>query len=187
MVLDRVEVSFAPGEFVALMGPSGCGKTTLLKMLSGLDKPTKGQVNPPNRKNRAFIFQDYNLLESLTARRNAELTAHFSGRQIGKAWFREVFDSLGLRGTESRLPKELSGGQQQRVAVARALLSGAQFIFADEPTGALDEESAVMVLEHLRAAAQRGATVIMVTHSQQAAAMADRIVNLEAQHARMAQ
>ena len=178
-VLNRVTVSIAPGEFVAIMGPSGSGKTTLLNLLSGLDKPTSGRVNAPGRTQRAFVFQDYNLLESLNAKRNATLTARFSGRRPTRGKVAEVFDSLGLAGLERRLPRQLSGGQQQRVAVARALLAQAPYIFADEPTGALDDATASTVLSHLRAAARDGASVVMVTHSHLAAAAADRIISLE--------
>ncbi len=178
-VLNRVTVSIAPGEFVAIMGPSGSGKTTLLNLLSGLDKPTSGRVNAPGRKQRAFVFQDYNLLESLNAQRNATLTARFSGRRPTRGKVAEVFDSLGLSGLERRLPAQLSGGQQQRVAVARALLAQAPYIFADEPTGALDDATASTVLSHLRAAARDGASVVMVTHSHLAAEAADRIISLE--------
>lgn len=178
-VLNRVNVSIAPGEFVAIMGPSGSGKTTLLNLLSGLDKPTSGRINAPGRKQRAFVFQDYNLLESLNAQRNATLTARFSGRRPTRGKVAEVFDSLGLSGLERRLPAQLSGGQQQRVAVARALLAQAPYIFADEPTGALDDATASTVLSHLRAAARDGASVVMVTHSHLAAEAADRIISLE--------
>lgn len=178
-VLNRVTVSIAPGEFVAIMGPSGSGKTTLLNLLSGLDKPTCGRVNAPGRKQRAFVFQDYNLLESLNAQRNATLTARFSGRRPTRGRVTAVFDSLGLSGLERRLPGQLSGGQQQRVAVARALLAQAPYIFADEPTGALDDATASTVLSHLRAAARDGASVVMVTHSHLAAEAADRIISLE--------
>ena len=178
-VLKQVTVSIAPGEFVAIMGPSGSGKTTLLNLLSGLDKPTSGQVNAPGRRQRAFVFQDYNLLESLNAQRNATLTARFSGRRPSRSRVAEVFDSLGLAGLERRLPAQLSGGQQQRVAVARALLAQAPYIFADEPTGALDDATASTVLSHLRTAARDGASVIMVTHSHLAAEAADRVISLE--------
>ena len=178
-VLNRVNVSIAPGEFVAIMGPSGSGKTTLLNLLSGLDKPTSGRVNAPGRTQRAFVFQDYNLLESLNAKRNATLTARFSGRRPARGKVAEVFNSFGLAGLERRLPAQLSGGQQQRVAVARALLAQAPYIFADEPTGALDDATASTVLSHLRAAARDGASVVMVTHSHLAAEAADRIISLE--------
>ena len=178
-VLNRVNVSIAPGEFVAIMGPSGSGKTTLLNLLSGLDNPTSGRVTAPGRTQRAFVFQDYNLLESLNAMRNATLTARFSGRRPARGKVAEVFNSFGLAGLERRLPAQLSGGQQQRVAVARALLAQAPYIFADEPTGALDDATATTVLSHLRAAARDGASVVMVTHSHLAAEAADRIISLE--------
>lgn len=186
-VLHRVNVRIEPGEFVAIMGPSGSGKTTLLNLLSGLDKPSSGTVNAPGRKERAFVFQDYNLLESLNAQRNATLTARFSGRRCTRDEVHKTFSSLGLGGLERRLPGQLSGGQQQRVAVARALLAGAPYIFADEPTGALDDATAQLVLTHLRTAARGGAAVVMVTHSHLAAENADRIIELqEANHAGVA-
>ena len=185
--LAEVDLSIEPGEFVAIMGPSGSGKTTLLNLLSGLDKPSSGTVNAPGRTERAFVFQDYNLLESLNARKNATLTAHFSGRRCTRDAVQKTFASLGLDGLERRLPAQLSGGQQQRVAVARALLAGAPYIFADEPTGALDDATAQLVLTHLRTAARDGAAVVMVTHSHLAAEAADRIIELqEANHAGVA-
>ena len=164
VALQPTSLTIRPGEFVAIMGPSGSGKTTLLNILSGLDRPSSGSVNAPQRTNRAFVFQDYNLLESLSAARNAELTARLSGRPCSRSQRTAIFHSLGLDSMERRLPWELSGGQQQRVAVARALLAQAPFIFADEPTGALDDATAAIVLEHLRAAASAGSSVIMVTH-----------------------
>ena len=185
--LAEVNLSIEPGEFVAIMGPSGSGKTTLLNLLSGLDKPSSGTVNAPGRTERAFVFQDYNLLESLNARKNATLTAHFSGRRCTSDEVQKTFASLGLDGLERRLPAQLSGGQQQRVAVARALLAGAPYIFADEPTGALDDATAELVLTQLRTAARGGAAVVMVTHSYLAAEAADRIIELqEANHAGVA-
>ncbi|MDO5032139.1 ABC transporter ATP-binding protein [Corynebacterium sp.] len=182
-VFKDLSLEIEPGEFVAIMGPSGSGKSTLLGILSGLDKPTSGRVNAPTRTQRAFVFQDYNLLESLSARRNAELTATFSRRPCTRRQVSEVFDSLGLAGLDNRLPAQLSGGQQQRVAVARALLARAPFVFADEPTGALDESTAALVMEHLR---RIPGTVVMVTHSMAAAQQADRIITLEAQRVRVA-
>ncbi|WP_151529764.1 MULTISPECIES: ABC transporter ATP-binding protein [Corynebacterium] len=186
LVFRDLSLTIAPGEFVAIMGPSGYGKSTLLNLLSGLDKPSSGTLNAPERTERAFVFQDYNLLESLDARTNAMLTAKFSGRPCTRAEADRVFHDLGLDGCQRQMPAELSGGQQQRVAIARALLATPSFIFADEPTGALDDATATTVLEHLRAAAHKGATVVMVTHSHAAAAAADRIIDMEADHARVA-
>lgn len=180
VALQPTSLTIRPGEFVAIMGPSGAGKTTLLNILSGLDRPSSGSINAPQRTNRAFVFQDYNLLESLSAARNAELTARLSGRPCSRSQRTAIFHSLGLDSMERRLPWELSGGQQQRVAVARALLAQAPFIFADEPTGALDDATAAIVLEHLRAAASAGSSVIMVTHQHSAAQVADRIITIGA-------
>lgn len=177
-VFEGLNIDIEAGEFVAIMGPSGSGKTTLLNVLSGLDTPTYGSVNAPGRGERAFIFQDYNLLESLNAQRNALLTAGFSGRRCTRDEVGAVFSELGLAGLQRRLPHQLSGGQQQRVAVARALLARAPFIFADEPTGALDDAAAAAVLGHLSAAARAGAVVVMVTHSAQAADAAARVIDL---------
>lgn len=179
MVFNNLNLDIEPGEFVAIMSPSRSGKSTLLGILSGLDKPTSGRVNAPKRTQRAFVFQDYNLLDSLTARQNAELTAKFSHRRRSAQDVRQVFASLGLQGLEQRLPSQLSGGQQQRVAVARALLAHAPFVFADEPTGALDDATEDIVMRHLQ---RIPSTVVMVTHSRKAAGYADRIITLEAHH-----
>ena len=177
-VLKRVTVSIAPGEFVAIMGPSGSGKTTLLNLLSGLDKPTSGQVNAPGRRQRAFVFQDYNLLESLNAQRNATLTARFSGRRPSRSRVAEVFDSLGLAGLERRLPAQLSGGQQQRVAIARAIATHRDILFADEPTGALDSESRREVMDNLVTLPEVGTTLVMVTHDPVVASQTQRVIFL---------
>jgi len=178
-VLAGITLDITPGELVAIMGPSGSGKTTLLNLLSGLDKPTSGQVNAPGRRQRAFVFQDYNLLESLNAQRNATLTARFSGRRPSRSRVAEVFDSLGLAGLERRLPAQLSGGQQQRVACARALVSRPEIIFGDEPTGNLDSNSSAEVLDILRTAVDKDdQTVVIVTHDAKAASYADRVVFL---------
>ncbi|WP_448873538.1 ABC transporter ATP-binding protein [Corynebacterium sp. 32222D000AT] len=178
MVFQNLDLDIAPGEFVAVIGPSGSGKTTLLNLLSGLDTPTSGDINAPSRRQRAFIFQDYNLLEALNARHNAELTSRLIGRKVSKAVVDRTFRLLGIESLKERLPHQLSGGQQQRVAVARAVIAEVPYIFADEPTGALDDTSASAVLDCLGQAAQQGSTVVMVTHSQAAAARADRIIDL---------
>lgn len=178
MVFANLDLDIAPGEFVAVVGPSGSGKTTLLNLLSGLDTPTSGAINAPSRRQRAFIFQDYNLLEALNVRLNAELTSRLIGRKVTKAVVDRTFRLLGIESLKERLPHQLSGGQQQRVAVARAVIAEVPYIFADEPTGALDDTSASAVLDCLGQAAQQGSTVVMVTHSQAAAARADRIIDL---------
>lgn len=136
-------------------------------LLSGLEKPSAGTVNAPSRTERGFIFQDYNLLEAMTAADNALVSARLLGRRVPRRWVRELFDDLGLHGLERRLPHQLSGGQQQRVAIARVLLADVPYIFADEPTGALDPESSEVVLTHLRQAADAGAVVVLVTHQDE--------------------
>ncbi|MDH2454915.1 ATP-binding cassette domain-containing protein [Corynebacterium bovis] len=177
-VIPPTDVTVHPGEIFGLTGPSGAGKTTMLALLSGLDSPSSGTVTAPSRRERAFVFQDYNLLESLTARDNALLTARLLGRRTTRRDVRDVFASLGLDGLERRLPHQLSGGQQQRVAVARVLLARVPYIFADEPTGALDPASAAVVLDHLRGCADRGAAVVLVTHTREAMRIVDRVLPL---------
>ena len=177
-VFEALNLQVYPGRILALAGPSGAGKTTLLNLLSGLDSPTSGRVNAPSRTKRGFVFQDYNLLASLSAWDNALLSARLLGRRVNNAVARATFAELGLVGLERRLPHELSGGQQQRVAVARVLLARVPFIFADEPTGALDAQSADIVLRNLRGAADRGATVVLVSHSPEGLRCADDIVEI---------
>lgn len=179
-VFEGLDLQVFPGRILALAGPSGAGKTTLLNLLSGLDTPTSGRVTAPTRTQRGFVFQDYNLLESLSAWDNAVLSARLLGKRPNKAIVRATFAELGLDGLERRMPHELSGGQQQRVAVARVLLAKVPFIFADEPTGALDRRSAEIVLGNLRAAADAGATVVLVSHSPEGLGCADDIVEIGA-------
>ena len=178
--LAEVDLSIEPREFVAIMGPSGSGKTTLLNLLSGLDKPTSGQVNAPGRKQRAFVFQDYNLLESLNAQRNATLTARFSGRRPTRGKVAEVFDSLGLSGLERRLPAQLSGGQRQRAALARCLARQPQVLLLDEPFGALDEVTrADMQALLVQIVADYRSAAVLVTHDiDEALLVSDRILLL---------
>jgi putative ABC transport system ATP-binding protein len=177
-VIDRVSLALDPGQVTALVGPSGAGKTTLLNLLSGLEKPSSGTVTAPGRTDRGFVFQDYNLLEAMTARDNALLSARLLGRRVPRHTLTALFDDLGLHGLERRLPHQLSGGQQQRVAVARVLLAGVPYLFADEPTGALDPDSAEVVLSHLRAAADAGAVVVLVTHQDETLRIADRVLTV---------
>lgn len=177
-VLDHVSLTLYPGQVTALVGPSGAGKTTLLNLLSGLEKPTSGTVTAPGRTERGFVFQDYNLLEAMTVKDNALLSARLLGRKVPRHVLTGLFDDLGLHGLERRLPHKLSGGQQQRVAVARVLLAGTPYLFADEPTGALDPDSADTVLTHLRAAANAGAVVVLVTHQDDTLRIADRVLTV---------
>ncbi|MBW8481370.1 ABC transporter ATP-binding protein [Actinomadura parmotrematis] len=192
--LGGVSAAFPRGAFAAIMGPSGSGKSTLMHCMAGLDAVTSGTVlvgdvdltalsRPAltrlRRDRLGFVFQSFNLLPMLTAEENIRLTGRLAGRGADRAWFDTLVDSLGLRARLRHRPAELSGGQQQRVAVARALLTRPDVLFADEPTGNLDSRSGGEVLAFLRQAVDAfGQTVIMVTHDPVAAAHADRVLFL---------
>ena len=192
--LRGVNVAFAAGAFTAIMGPSGSGKSTLMHCLAGLDTVTSGSVHIGDveltglndrqltmlrRERIGFIFQAFNLLPTLTAEQNIRLPLEIAGRQADQIVFDRVIDTVGLRDRLGHKPSELSGGQQQRVAVARALISKPQVIFADEPTGNLDSRSGAEVLSFLRTSVRElGQTIVMVTHDPVAASYADRVVFL---------
>lgn len=192
--LDGVSVQFEAGKFSAIMGPSGSGKSTLMHCLAGLDSLTAGQVFIGDvdlthlherdltllRRDRVgFVFQAYNLVPTLTAIENITLPMDLAGRSPDQAWLDTVIDTVKLRDRLNHRPSELSGGQQQRVAVARALASKPQIIFADEPTGNLDSRSGAEMLVFMRKAVDElHQTIVMVTHDPVAAAYADRVVFL---------
>ena len=192
--LDDVTVAFSAGRFTAIMGPSGSGKSTLMHCLAGLDHLTSGRVMIGDsdlstlkdkaltvlRRDRVgFIFQSFNLVPTLTAMENITLPTSLAGHKPDRAWVDSVVDTLGIRDRLRHKPSEMSGGQQQRVAVARALASRPQIIFADEPTGNLDSRAGAEVLGFMRSSVRElGQTVVMVTHDPGAAGYADRIVFL---------
>lgn len=192
--LDAVDLTFPAGTFTAVMGPSGSGKSTLLHAMAGLDRPTAGTVTVDGheltglsstaltrlRRTRiGLVFQDYNLLPTLTVLANVTLPMRLAGTRIDRARCLALLDAVGMAGLAGRRPGELSGGQQQRAAVARALAPRPAVVIADEPTGALDRVAAAGVLDLLRAAVDdRGQTVVMVTHDPVAAARADSVVFL---------
>jgi len=192
--LDDVSIAMPAGHFTAVMGPSGSGKSTLLHCLAGLDGLTSGKVFVGDadlsrlsdreltrlRRDRiGFVFQAFNLLPMLTAAENIRLPMDLAGRKPDRAWLDAVIDTVGLRSRLKHRPSELSGGQQQRVAVARALASRPEVIFADEPTGNLDLRSGAEILEFLRRAVDDlNQTVVMVTHDPVAAAYADAVIFL---------
>ena len=192
--LRGVSLDFPPGGFTAVMGPSGSGKSTLMHILAGLDVPTAGQVwiggeeitdmdddelTLLRRRRIGFIFQFFNLLPMLTAQQNIVLPLSIAGRRPERAWLERLVATVGLGDRLSHRPAELSGGQQQRVALARALVSRPAVVFADEPTGNLDSHASTEVLDLLRASVDDlGQTVIMVTHDPDAAAYADRVIEL---------
>ncbi|MET8145463.1 ABC transporter ATP-binding protein [Sphaerisporangium sp. NPDC005288] len=192
--LRGVDVRFETGAFTAIMGPSGSGKSTLMHCLAGLDTVTDGEVRIGDvditrlsdkrltllrRERVGFIFQAFNLLPTLTAEQNIRLPLDIAGRQADQELFEAVIRTVGLGDRLKHRPSELSGGQQQRVAVARALISKPQVIFADEPTGNLDSRSGAEVLSFLRTSVRElDQTIVMVTHDPVAASYADRVVFL---------
>lgn len=191
--LRDVTFSVEPGEYVAIMGESGSGKTTLLNILAALDQPTGGEVVldgiPLNsvsdaelakfrRENLGFVFQEYNLLDTLNLRDNILLPLVLDGQEVStlKEKLKEVVSVIGIQDLMLKYPFEVSGGQKQRAAVARALITHPSLILADEPTGALDSQSTSDLLEVFRRINQKGQTILMVTHSVNAAAHADRVM-----------
>jgi putative ABC transport system ATP-binding protein len=189
VALDKVTVDLPASRFTAIMGPSGSGKSTLMHCMAGLDSLTSGQVFIGDqdlgtlsedqltllRRDRVgFVFQAYNLVPTLTAEENITLPLTLAGRTADKEWFDTVVATTGLADRLSHRPSELSGGQQQRVAVARALASRPQIIFADEPTGNLDSRAGAEILDFMsRAVSDMGQTIVMVTHDPVAAGYAD--------------
>ena len=192
--LDDVNVDFALGQFTAIMGPSGSGKSTLMHCLAGLDALTSGrvligatdlaqlddkQLTSLRREKVGFIFQAYNLIPTLSALENITLPMDLGGVKPDQEWLDTVIDKMNLRNRLSHRPSELSGGQQQRVAVARALASRPQIIFADEPTGNLDSKTGAEILAFMKhAVTDLHQTIVMVTHDPVAAAYADRVIFL---------
>ncbi len=189
--LRGVDLELYRGEFAVLLGPSGSGKSTLLNILGGLDVPTSGRVRFLDhdltvdddaaltrfrREHVGFVFQFYNLIPSLTARENVALVTEIAMRPM------EPTEALGLVGLGDRLdhfPAQLSGGEQQRVAIARAIAKQPDVLLCDEPTGALDYETGVLVLDVLRRCNEElGTTTAVITHNAAIAAMADRVIRL---------
>ena len=190
--LDHVSAEFPRGHFTAIMGPSGSGKSTLMHCVAGLDTLSSGQVfigdtdlsglsekdlTKLRRDQIGFIFQAFNLVPTLTAAENITLPMDLAGRKFDRPWFDSVIETVGLANRLGHRPSELSGGQQQRVAVARALASRPQIIFADEPTGNLDSRAGAEILSFMRQAVREmGQTIVMVTHDPAAAAYSDRVL-----------
>ena len=193
--LRGIDLDVLAGRTTAVMGPSGSGKTTLLHCAAGLDRPTEGTVHlggielsslgerartELRRQRIGFVFQHYNLVPSLTVEENVDLPHRMSGRRPDRAWRDEILARVGLADHTRHLPSELSGGQQQRAAIARAVVTRPDVIFADEPTGALDRRSGEAVLALLRQVVEHaGQTVVLVTHDPAVAASADRVVMLD--------
>ena len=193
--LDGVDLTIEQGEFVAIVGTSGSGKSTLLHMLGGLDRPTSGSVFVDGkdifsfkdealtifrRRKIGFVFQSYNLVPVLNVQENIVLPIQLDGRRVDKAFVRQIVRTLGLEERLDALPSQLSGGQQQRVAIARALAAAPAIILADEPTGNLDSRTSQDVLGLLKITSQKfSQTIVMITHNEEIAQMADRILRIE--------
>ena len=193
--LDGVDLTIEHGEFVAIVGTSGSGKSTLLHMLGGLDRPTSGSVTVDGkdifsfkdealtifrRRKIGFVFQSYNLEPVLNVQENIVLPIQLDGRRVDKAFVRQIVRTLGLEERLEALPSQLSGGQQQRVAIARALAAAPAIILADEPTGNLDSRTSQDVLGLLKITSQKfSQTIVMITHNEEIAQMADRILRIE--------
>jgi putative ABC transport system ATP-binding protein len=192
--LAGVTVEFPSHEFTAIMGPSGSGKSTLMQCVAGLDRLTSGSafigdtelsgLSKTNltllRRDRlGFIFQQYNLIPTLSAKENILLPLTLAGRKPDDVWFEQIVSTVGLGDRLKNLPSQLSGGQQQRVAVARALVPRPDIVFADEPTGALDSSTGTEMLTFMRKAVdETGQTTVMVTHDPHAASFANRVLFL---------
>lgn len=194
VAIERVDLEIAAGEFVAVVGPSGGGKSTLLHLIGGIDRPTSGTVRVAERdvggleepaltlyrrRDVGLVFQFFNLLPHLTARENVELPRLLDGRDDAAERADELLARLGLGARAGAHPYELSGGEMQRVAIARALVSGARLLLADEPTGNLDSRNGdriLTLLDEIRR--ERGVTLILATHSEEASRRADRIVEI---------
>ena len=193
--LDDVSLSVAQGEFVSIVGTSGSGKSTLLHMLGGLDRPDEGTVQVDGvdiftlkdeeltifrRRKIGFVFQNYNLVPSLNVYENIVLPVRLDGREPDQEYLDSIIDILGLSEKLQNLPNNLSGGQQQRVAIARALASKPAIILADEPTGNLDSKTSQDVLGLLKITGARfSQTIVMITHNEEIAQLADRIIRIE--------
>jgi len=193
--LRGVDLTVAPAEFVAIMGPSGCGKSTLLNLIAGLDMADEGEIMLAGEvitgrnedwlalmrcRHVGMVFQFFNLIEGVTALENVALAAMIAGvkRRAAESRSRDLLDLLGVGDKADELPAVLSGGQRQRLAIARALANEPTLLLADEPTGALDSEGGREVLELFRRLHRDGQTILMVTHSDEVAAGADRVVRM---------
>ena len=196
--IDGVNISIEQGEFVAIVGTSGSGKSTLLNMLGGLDRPTEGKVFVDGkdifslkdeeltifrRRKIGFVFQAFNLVPVLNVYENIVLPIQLDGNDVDEEFVKEIINIIGLSEKVNSMPNQLSGGQQQRVAIARALATKPSFILADEPTGNLDSKTSQDVLGLLKTtSAKFRQTMIMITHNEEIAQMADRIIRIEDGH-----
>ena len=190
-VLKGVNLDIRKGEFLVILGESGCGKSTMLNIIGGMDSPTSGAVvfedkdyakaddeelTLYRRNSVGFIFQAYNLMPTLTAEENLEFIGELSDHAMPAA---EALKSVGLYEKRKNYPAQMSGGQQQRVSIARALVKNPKLILADEPTAALDYETSIEVLTVLEDVIKSGTTLLMVTHNEEIAKMANRVIRMQ--------
>lgn len=188
---DGMNFSFEKGEFVVIVGPSGAGKTTVLNILGGMDKLTSGNVivdgkdisrysnrelTTYRRHDIGFVFQFYNLVQNLTALENVELAGQICKNPLDA---KKVLESVGLKKRMKNFPAQLSGGEQQRVSIARAIAKNPKLLLADEPTGALDYQTGKAILKLLQDTCKKGMTVVVITHNQAIAPMANRIIKIK--------
>ena len=188
---DGMNFSFEKGEFVVIVGPSGAGKTTVLNILGGMDKLTSGNVivdgkdisrysnrelTTYRRHDIGFVFQLYNLVQNLTALENVELAGQICKNPLEA---KKVLESVGLKERMKNFPAQLSGGEQQRVSIARAIAKNPKLLLADEPTGALDYQTGKAILKLLQDTCKKGMTVVVITHNQAIAPMANRIIKIK--------
>ena len=195
IALNGVSFEVKDGEFVAIMGPSGCGKSTLLNILGLLDNPTGGkywldgnEVSALKEKDRTdvrkgqigFVFQSFNLIDELNVEENIELPLTYLNipAKERKQRVQEIMKRMAISHRAKHFPHQLSGGQQQRVAIARAVVFGPKIILADEPTGNLDSKNGIEVMKLLAELHREGTTIVMVTHSDRDASMAQRVIKL---------
>ena len=189
--LDRVNLQLEEGKFIVILGPSGAGKSTLLNLLGGLDNPTEGTITVKGRDistlsaneladyraaSVGFVFQSYNLIPTLTVIENVALVKEIAPKPLSS---HDMLKAVGLADHIHQFPSELSGGEQQRVSIARALAKNPDILLCDEPTGALDSETGVVVLKLLSMAREMGKTIIIVTHNQNIAKMADVVIRVK--------
>ncbi len=190
--LDHVNMSLEEGKFVVILGPSGAGKSTLLNLLGGLDSPTEGRITVNGKdisglsgneladyraSTVGFVFQFYNLIPTLTVHENVTLVKEIAPNALSAT---EMLKEVGLEDHLKNFPSELSGGEQQRVSIARALAKNPKILLCDEPTGALDSETGVLVLKLLlKMAREYGKTIVIVTHNQNIAKMADVVIRVK--------
>lgn len=193
--VQNAEIEIKMGEFVAIIGKSGSGKSTLLHLLGGLDYPTSGKVYIKDkdifnmsedelavfrRQKIGFVFQEFNLVSSINVYENVVLPLGLDDKEPDEKYIDDILDTLGIKDKVENLPSTLSGGQQQRVAIARALAAKPDIVLADEPTGNLDSKTGEEVISMLKLSAEKyGQTLVIITHNEEIAQLADRILVIE--------